>query len=197
MPPTRILFPPDPRKYGAGHMGKAELAADPAVHPDNPNRSRLKCLFMSTVRSMPGGWADRTSLPKGANGRNLCRWCNLEVPRGRGTFCSDWCVEEWRLRTDPGYLREKVLERDRGICAQCGVDCLAEWGHLQRLRGVGRLKALAAWGFKVRSRKSLWDADHIVPVVEGGGECDLSNLRTLCLKCHRAVTAELRRRRNE
>jgi hypothetical protein len=24
-----------------------------------------------------------------------------------------------------------------------------------------------------------------VPVAEGGGECDLSNMRTLCLKCHR------------
>jgi hypothetical protein len=34
-----------------------------------------------------------------------------------------------------------------------------------------------------------------VPVVEGGGECDLSNMRTLCVKCHRIATAELRRRR--
>jgi hypothetical protein len=47
------------------------------------------------------------------------------------------------------------------------------------------------WG----SRRNLWDADHIVPVVEGGGECDLSNMRTLSLKCQRDVTAELRRRR--
>jgi 5-methylcytosine-specific restriction endonuclease McrA len=46
----------------------------------------------------------------------------------------------------------------------------------------------------MRARKSLWDADHIVPVAEGGGECDLSNLRTLCLKCHRVRTAELRER---
>jgi 5-methylcytosine-specific restriction enzyme A len=41
----------------------------------------------------------------------------------------------------------------------------------------------------------LWDADHIVPVVEGGGECDLANLQTLCLKCHRERTAALRKRR--
>jgi hypothetical protein len=31
-----------------------------------------------------------------------------------------------------------------------------------------------------------------VPVVEGGGECDLSNMRTLCLKCHRRRHAEAR-----
>jgi 5-methylcytosine-specific restriction enzyme A len=144
---------------------------------------------------MPGGWADRESLPKGPNGRNLCRWCNLEVPKGRVTFCSDWCVEEWRLRTDPGYLRDKVLERDKGICAACGVDCEAAWIHLKRLRGAARVRTLLEWGVKPRVRKSLWDADHILPVVEGGGECDLANLRTLCLKCHRAATAELRKRR--
>ncbi|HEV2473126.1 MAG TPA: HNH endonuclease [Chthonomonadales bacterium] len=150
---------------------------------------------MSTQRAMPGGWVDRLSLPKGANGRNLCRWCNLEVPKGRVTFCSDWCVEEWRLRTDPGYLREKVFERDRGICAACGLDCEAAWLHLKRLRGAARVRTLLEWGVKPRARKSLWDADHIVPVVEGGGECDLANIRTLCLKCHRTATAELRKRR--
>lgn len=144
---------------------------------------------------MPGGWADRENLLKGPNGRNLCRWCNLEVPKGRVTFCSDFCVEEWRLRTDPGYLRDKVFERDKGICGACGVDCEAAWIHLKRLRGAARVRTLLEWGVKPRARKSLWDADHIVPVVEGGGECDLANLRTLCLKCHRAATAELRKRR--
>jgi len=150
---------------------------------------------MSTARTMRGGWVDRSRLPKGENGRNLCRYCNLEVPKGRFTFCSEWCVEEWKLRTNPGYLREEVLERDRGICRQCGLDCLAEWRHLKRLRGMARARAWAAWGIRPGSRKSLWDADHIVPVVEGGGECDLSNIRTLCLKCHSAVTAALRKQR--
>jgi 5-methylcytosine-specific restriction protein A len=153
---------------------------------------------MSTNRTMPGGWVDPRALPKGPNGRNLCRWCNLEVPKGRVTFCSAWCVEEWRLRSDPGYIREKVLERDRGICSSCGVDCLHAERQLKRLRGAARLKVLLDWGFgagsSAVSRKTLWDADHIVPVVEGGGECDLGNIRTLCLKCHRAVTAELRKR---
>ena len=41
---------------------------------------------------------------------------------------------------------------------------------------------------------SSWHADHIVPVSEGGGACDLSNLRTLCWRCHRAETTALRRR---
>jgi 5-methylcytosine-specific restriction protein A len=146
-------------------------------------------------RAMPGGAADRVQLPKGPNGRFLCRWCNLEVPSGRQTFCSDWCVEEWKLRSNPGHLRERVLERDRGVCAQCGVDCIAEFHRIRKLRGAARLRAATEW--RLGSRKSLWDADHITPVVYGGGECDLSNMQTLCLKCHRARTAQLRAARKE
>jgi 5-methylcytosine-specific restriction endonuclease McrA len=147
---------------------------------------------------MPGGWTDPDSLPKGPNGRNLCRWCNLEVPEGRRrTFCSDFCVHEWKLRTNPGYLREQVFERDRGVCAQCGRDCQAELYRLKRLRGPRRILGWSEWGLRPGQRSSLWDADHILPVAEGGGECDLSNLRTLCLRCHRQSTARLRQRLNE
>jgi hypothetical protein len=143
---------------------------------------------------MPGGRADQTSLATGEQGRALCRWCNLEVPAGRFTFCSDWCVHEWRLRTDSGYLRERVQERDKGVCALCGVDTHAAYLDLKRARGMHKLKLLERWGLSRISRKTLWDADHIVPVAEGGGECDLENLRTLCLICHREQTRELRKR---
>jgi 5-methylcytosine-specific restriction endonuclease McrA len=144
---------------------------------------------------MAGGWIDRKTLPKGVSGRSLCRWCSLEVPKGRFTFCSDWCVNEWKLRTNPGYLREQVFQRDRGVCAQCGLDCVAELYRLKRSRGARSLALWAQWSLKPRQRASLWDSDHIVPVVEGGGECNLSNIRTLCLRCHRAVTVELNKRR--
>lgn len=38
---------------------------------------------------------------------------------------------------------------------------------------------------------SFWQADHIVPVSEGGGGCDLDGFRTLCVACHKPVTAAL------
>lgn len=104
-------------------------------------------------------------------------------------------MNEWKLRTDPGYLREQVLLRDRGVCAMCRVDTLAAWMELKRARGTHRLRLLAKWGLPRLTRKSLWDADHILPVAEGGGECDLENMRTLCLICHRRATAEMRERR--
>ena len=143
---------------------------------------------------MKGGWIDRQSIPRGPNGRGLCRWCSIEVPRRRFTFCSDFCVHEWKLRTQPAYLREKVFERDRGICAVCSVDTVAAARKLRFSRGATRSSFLAHWGLRTRSRKSLWDADHILSVIEGGGECDLSNIRTLCLRCHKSATTLLRTR---
>jgi 5-methylcytosine-specific restriction endonuclease McrA len=103
-------------------------------------------------------------------------------------------VHEWKLRSQPAYLREQVFLRDKGICSACSVDTLAEARRMRYSRGERRTILLASWGLKARTRKSLWDADHIVPVAEGGGECDLQNIRTLCLRCHREATMQLRGR---
>jgi 5-methylcytosine-specific restriction protein A len=143
---------------------------------------------------MPGGYVKRATLPTGPNGRPQCRWCNLEVSAGRFSFCSEWCVHEWKLRSDPGYLREQVLARDHARCALCGIDCESEIRTLKRLSGSRRVEAWARWGLRPGQRRSLWDADHVVPVAEGGGECDLENMRTLCLICHRRITSALRAR---
>ena len=34
----------------------------------------------------------------------------------------------------------------------------------------------------------LWQADHIRPVLYGGGACDISNFQTLCVYCHNEKT---------
>jgi len=137
---------------------------------------------VSTGRTRAGGWVKRQ--------RGPCRWCGTEVPQGRFTFCGDACVHQWKLRTDAGYLRAQVFARDRGVCAACGLDTEALRRDKRKLDYKARRQFERDWG----GRRNLCDADHVVPVAEGGGECDLSNMRTLCLKCHRAATAELRRR---
>ena len=141
----------------------------------------------------------RADMPRGPNGLPLCRWCDLEIlARRRRTFCSDYCVHQWRLRSDPGYLRDQVFARDRGRCAICLADTVAIFAALKRARGAAREAGLRFYGMAtVKARRSLWDADHIVPVAEGGGQCDLDNLRTLCLVCHREETVRLRRRLRE
>lgn len=59
-------------------------------------------------------------------------------------------------------------------------------------------RLIARMGFKPPSEKRpwawqdegfWWQADHIVPVAEGGGACGLENLQTLCTPCHKAKTA--------
>lgn len=145
-------------------------------------------------RKKEGGWLSKEDAERGKNGRVLCRWCRTEVSGRRRTFCSDACVHEWRLRTDTGYLRECVFKRDAGVCAQCRVDTVQLRKDLRRFDYAARRKFFREWGLKKESRNSLWDADHIVPVAEGGGQCDLTNMRTLCLKCHLSATAALRER---
>jgi 5-methylcytosine-specific restriction enzyme A len=173
---------------------------------------------MSTSRVNPeAGWVDGRKLERGTNGRPLCRRCRVEVPKGRRTFCSNDCVHEWKLRTQPDYLRIETFKRDRGVCAICGCDT----EQLRRILGAFERETESRWSYgddngkrPFRSvgwpevyalyralsfvpRRSLWDADHIVPVVEGGGECGLDNIRTLCVPCHKDVTRELARRRAE
>jgi 5-methylcytosine-specific restriction enzyme A len=145
-------------------------------------------------RKMPGGRVPANTLSRSPAGRPLCRWCHMETPRGRRTFCSNACVHEWKLRTDPGYLREKVFERDAGVCVRCGTDTVALRRDMRRLDYAALRRFLKEWGLRENSRKSLWDADHIIPVAEGGGQCDLTNMRTLCLRCHRDATSALRLR---
>ncbi len=89
----------------------------------------------STSRIMPGAGWQRGPRPVGPNGRPTCRWCSAEiVAKRRSTFCGPACVDEWRIRSDPGYARRKALARDRGICQLCGLDTARLARILERLR---------------------------------------------------------------
>ena len=155
---------------------------------------------MSTNRISPdAGWADLDALPRGPGGRRLCRQCGQEVPPRRRTFCGDACVEQWKLKSDPSFLRSRVWKRDKGRCAQCGMNCRELEKGLEQLRKVLAREGLAVvYGslrkaLKIQSRHTLWDADHVRPVVDGGGECGLENMQTLCLWCHRDKTGAMRK----
>lgn len=164
---------------------------------------------MSTNRTKKG--ATFTPLKKGPNGRNLCRQCEKEVKRPRITFCSDKCVDAWRLLTDPNFMRSRVRDRDKGVCATCGLDTknvkvavrvLRELWHGSYVEGARkpivelvRIIRELEDALGIAGRSTFWDADHIKAVVDGGGECGLENIQTLCLWCHRQKTAALAARR--
>jgi len=75
------------------------------------------------------------------------------------------------------------------------VNIIEALQKLKRSRGHNRQLLMLHWGLKTRTRRWLWEADHIIAVVEGEGECDLENIQTLCLRCHCKKTKQLRERR--
>ncbi len=142
----------------------------------------------------------------------LCKWCGGKAEPPRRYWCSDGCVREYQS-FEPAILRRRCWERDRGFCRACHRDI----GELERRLRVlsdlywkrggrtwGGKEDPAAWQRGIRwmkllrrlkvDHRHLWEADHRIPVVEGGPNC-LANLRTLCLPCHRLETKKLAARR--
>ncbi len=129
--------------------------------------------------------------------RGTCRWCGETIvyakgpKRGKVDTRRRWhprCLETYEM-TDPRGQRRRVRKRDRGVCRACGLDTNA---LRRRVAGRGRAGRLRALGFL--PRRSLWELDHIVPLIDGGGH-EFSNLQTLCVPCHRKkTTGETRQR---
>lgn len=96
-------------------------------------------------------------------------------------------------------LHDLVWARDHGVCALCSADCVA----LLHAYCRALTEATGTWGVRdvVDRAKALgfdpkrpwWEADHVVPLSEGGADEPL-NVQTLCQPCHRTRTAELRGR---
>lgn len=155
------------------------------------------------------GFRDPKQLPKGPNGRPLCRYCGQETKPPRKTFCSEECIHHFKIQSSGGYARKQVFERDRGVCRQCGLDTEQLKSLLLRVRLekgeaayrelVRRYRAKYRFGFELE--KHYWEADHVKAVCLGGGSATLDNLTTLCLPCHRKKTRwdlrKLRRRRKK
>lgn len=135
-------------------------------------------------------------LPKTEPGH--CRWCGKPVVKPRRSWCSDACVNEFNIRFNTGHITFRVWERDKGVCAICGLDCQWIFDQMTKRHQGGTVLMNGYWLTQNwgpwRVTHSLWEADHIVPVIEGGGCCGLENYRTLCQLCHKKETAALKRR---
>jgi 5-methylcytosine-specific restriction protein A len=64
-----------------------------------------------------------------------CTVCGVQVPKGRMTFCSQACVDDFNIRAGGAWARNAVEKRDKGICARCGFDTNWMMAILERLQG--------------------------------------------------------------
>lgn len=128
-------------------------------------------------------------------------------------FCSEECAERDAQTRSAAALRRACFERDRGVCAECGLDCddlvrrirvmrcqddrrdavLAAWPAMGHRGNGGRLSKLA----QTAASGHAWECDHVRAVYDGGGECTVDNCQTLCVLCHKARTAAQAKERAE
>ncbi len=143
----------------------------------------------------------------GPDGHALCRRCLREIHIARNDgCCSEACRHEILMRVSPSYARAAVFARDQGVCTHCRTDCGRLDRIMRHLCASGgeddpesgqaiALEFIAELGFGRRRRViSLWQADHRLPIAEGGRDCGLGNYRTLCLACHAIQTRAMHRR---
>ncbi len=135
--------------------------------------------------------------------RGECSWCGTLVQSGRRTWCSDNCVDAFKLRCDAGRQMRFVEARDGGICQLCQRDTIAAERdnkilfnrRHQLLDGPDRIEVDRQLHLAGYARGSWREVDHIVPVSEYGGLLGPQNLRLICGSCHLAETNRLAKRR--
>ena len=107
---------------------------------------------------------------------------------GKQNFCSPECFDGFQSRCDPNYNRWLVMSRDRGVCASCGLDTRALEKEIRSSNDADIVcQEIVRRGFD--PDRSFWEMDHIRPVRQGGGLCEIDNLQTLCVPCHKQKTA--------
>lgn len=152
----------------------------------------------------------RQKRPDGTFG---CRGCGGDIPKGRLTWCSHKCHEQF----DPFYVKQTVWKRCSGRCEKCGKDCskAAQRAHQEQKPKPPDYRADCKLDFpyhykayyehpaykeylanckKWRSQKPAPEYDHITPHCEGG-KFTPENIRLLCVLCHKERTATWRKER--
>ncbi|GAB5356345.1 hypothetical protein AAMO2058_000282600 [Amorphochlora amoebiformis] len=131
-----------------------------------------------------------------------------KMPKGLDTrFCSYKCRLDYQTRTNGSAVRRQLFELEHGRCSICKFDAHSFYLRIKVLPVSQRRRLIEqnpyVKGLSTRRKEALvigpsegqlWQADHINPVSEGGGECGLDNYRTLCTLCHNKETEKLRQR---
>jgi hypothetical protein len=120
---------------------------------------------------------EKAKLPK-PDGKH-CIICGKELPKKKRKYCSPKCFLDWYKKIgvlDWSVFRWQAFERDNFTCKKCGTykpPIYTTYKNKQYIQDMPEL-----------------ECDHIIPIFLGGAEFDLSNLQTLCRKCHKIKTRE-------
>jgi hypothetical protein len=94
----------------------------------------------------------------------------------------------WIVSQANGVSKRSICGIDTTIIARELLDpmtCDLEKDEIRRVRNIHKKRKVTVMN---KNGGGLWDADHIIPVQYGGGECGLDNIRTLCISCHKIIT---------
>ncbi len=133
--------------------------------------------------------------------------CGQPIPPGRKTYAGPLCHGRWRNKHHKHRdARNSLFMREGGVCAECGTDTMAlRSAYIQSLhtRFPDMMPALMDElhpELRPHSypslRHSWWQADHVVPIIEGGTSRP-EDYQTLCIPCHKSETRSLQCRRAE
>lgn len=148
-------------------------------------------------------------------GKGRRTWCSDDCYREFASRCDPQAIRRQVGERDNGvccecgldteWLRRIIVRATRiGIASSgpqwpCPVNRNGRRNMRRRTRAKLIVEGMRSRGFKLHrhwaDRQHLWEADHIVPVIEGGGLTGIDNFRTLCLACHKRASADLAARR--
>ena len=169
---TAIYYTPEGWRRRAVNLWRQ--SADTMLR-EHPSRARRHRRSMGEARSKRGRGADLPLVP----------WSGeASAPH----------VLRRRVRARVEDPQQSVVSAASGEEARQG-DLPAVWRRCRQ--GAPRVDAIEASGRRPcratswRAARPKWEADHIVPVADGGGECGFENYRLLCRPCHVSVTLAL------
>ncbi|XP_076797199.1 DNA annealing helicase and endonuclease ZRANB3 isoform X3 [Arvicanthis niloticus] len=207
-------------KTDGGHIRlitKVSMTQDPSTEKLDRAcvRSPSPCPADLTVEPSPSkGYIQAVD----KEGRPLCLRCQhptcqheqgSKASAWDSRFCSLKCQEEFWIRSNNSYLRAQVFATEHGVCQLCGVNAQELFLRMRDAPKSQRKTLLdSAWTAKLPLEQlnemlrnpgegHFWQVDHIRPVYEGGGQCSLDNLQTLCTLCHKERTAQQAKERSQ
>ena len=125
-------------------------------------------------------------MERNARGQRLCRVCREPLEKGQRAYCCRAHALEFGVRRSPELAGQLYRFRIGTWCVKCKADetvAREKWEQCRALlTGTPIEKLLLPF--------TPWQLDHVRPVADGGGGCDLDNLRLLCPRCHREITKE-------